>query len=44
LLPKVLLHCWQLSNLVFLTAGTSCSIALRAFALAPLHPFLKIWK
>jgi hypothetical protein len=43
-LPKVLLHCWQLNNLVFLTAGTFCSIAFSAFAFSPVCSFLKIQK
>jgi hypothetical protein len=42
--PKVLLHCWQLNNLVILIAGTSCSITLSAFVLSPSCSFLKMQK
>jgi hypothetical protein len=44
LLPKVLLHCWQLNNLVFWAVGTFCSIALPALALSPPCSFLKLKK
>jgi hypothetical protein len=44
LLPKVLLNCWQLNNLVFLTAGTFCSTAFSALALSPSCSFLKTQK
>jgi hypothetical protein len=41
-LPKVLLHCWQLNNLVF--SGTFCSTSLSAFVSSPSCSFLKIQK
>jgi hypothetical protein len=42
LVTNILLHCWQLNNLVCLTVGIFWSTVLSAIALSPSHSFQKI--